>query len=464
MGFNDFDGDGLLDVFLCHFTIGHVGEIHPISHEASRNQILFNRGNGFEATDLPCLPGETHGVLVTDFNDDGRHDFVCYNDWTVSDMYYIGQPDGSFHRLESPEEMVPQTGWDTMSIRSADVDNDLVPELYITQVSGHEDEGAGLDIQIPLAELENHAESEHERQLIRKFEQNLKIFGSENHMLFAHFIPEELRQDWMAYQVVRRAAEDMDRNYAALVPEHRRDVHMFIERIASEHTVLRNEQRPGEIPQNRDLVNLLLKRDASTNRFTDRGKEFGLQNAGWTWNASFADVNNDEFQDLYIATGFFQFHLRDNNVFFLNRGGQRFDQVTDEYGLTDYLSTSAFTHTDFDRDGDMDIISLPVTMANVRFFQNQGPKGNSITIQLRDLRGNRFAIGSRIIVRYGESKHQLREISASGGYLSFEPQEAHFGLGEHTSIREIEIRWPDNTRTALKGDFEANQLYRIHRN
>jgi uncharacterized membrane protein YraQ (UPF0718 family) len=463
LGFADFDETGTLDVFVCNYTIGHVGEIHPISHESSRNQILFNRGRLFEAVDMPSLPGETHGVLVTDFNGDGRNDFVCYNDWTVPDMYYVGDADGSFRRLGPEDGIIPISSEETMSISSADIDNDLIPELYTTQVSGHEDKEAGWDIQIPLRDLVNYAESDHERQLMQRYEQNLKIFDNQNHMLMVRFVPEELRQDWMAYRLVRRTAWDMEGNYRVLAPDHRKDVLMFIDRIASKHTFLKDEDLPGEVPQNREHVNLLLKRSAGSEKFEERGAEFGLQNAGWTWNVNFADVDNDEYQDAYVATGMFQFHLRDNNVFFHNRGGKRFDQVTDEYGLTDYLSTSAFSHVDFDRDGDMDIVSLPVTMASVRLFENQGPKGNSLTVQLRDRLGNSHAIGAKIIIRYGGTKHQLREIVASGGFVSFNPQEAHFGLGEHSEVESIEVQWPGRTTSLLSGPFPANRVYRIHR-
>ncbi|MBG87486.1 MAG: hypothetical protein CMO80_11380 [Verrucomicrobiales bacterium] len=466
MGFADFDENGLLDAFVCHYTIGHVGEIHPISHEVSRNQILFNRGRMFEPVDMPSIPGETHGVLVTDLNDDGRNDFICYNDWTIPDMYYLGKADGSFQRLGESDRVIPETGEETMSICSADIDNDLVPELYVTQVSGHEDEEEGWDIQIPLSELQNHAESDEERELMRRYEQKLKIFSSDNHMMFVRFVPEELRQDWIAYRMVRRVARTMDPNYRVLVPQHRKDVHMFINRIGSPYQPMaevKDSDIPGEIPQNRKNVNIFLKRVGDEFRYEERAADFKLQNAGWTWNVDFADVNNDEFQDVYVATGFFQFHKRDNNVFFMNRGGKRFDQVTEESGLTDYLSTSAFSHVDFDRDGDVDIMSLPVTMASVRLFENQGTKGNSITIQLRDFVMNRFAIGAKIIIRYGDGKNQMREIKASGGFVSFNPLEAHFGLGENEEVKEIEIRWPGRATTKLSGPFPANRVYRVHR-
>lgn len=469
MGFADFDGNGALDMFLGNYTIGHVGRLHPISHESSRNQILFNidpRQGQFHLADMHDTPGETLGILVTDFNRDRLPDFICYNDWSVADMYYVGTNVGgtnvSFARLDEHNPYFGESGYETMSARAADVDNDLDFELYLTQISGHEKVNGKHDIRIPLKDLEKYASTDKERDLIRKFERHLKVFDSQNDMLLLKFVPEELRQDWLAYKVVRRSAEDLDTSYRVLVPEHREGVHMFLNRIESTHKLISDDDQPGEIPQNRDHVNLLMKR-GQDGRFKDHGEAFGLDHAGWTWNATFADLDHDEFQDVYIATSFFQFHNRDNNTFFHNLGGKKFELKTDEFGLTDYAATSAFNYLDMDRDGDVDVLSLPVTIATVRVFQNQGPPGNSITVQLRDRLGNSYGVGAEVIIRYGENGQQIREITTSGGFVSFDPIEAHFGLGKHEAVKSIEVRWRNGVDTKLEGPFPANRCYRIHR-
>ena len=467
MGFADFDGNGTLDMFLGNYTIGHVGRLHPISHESSRNEILFNldpRTGHFETTEMPDLPGETLGVLVTDFNRDRLPDFICYNDWSVPDMYYLGLTNGSFRRLGPEDKLVPESGYETMSARAADVDNDLDPEIYLTQISGYENVNGKHNIRIPLNKLEQHASTDKERELVRKFEQHLKVFDNQNDMLMLHFIPEELRQDWMAYKVVRRSAEEMDTSYRAMVPDHREDVHMFLNRIESPHKLISDDDRPDEIPQNRNHVNLLLQRDEE-GILRDQGEAFGLDHAGWTWNAAFADLDHDEFQDVYIATSFFQFHNRDDNTFFHNLGGKKFELKTKEFGLSDYAATSAFNYLDLERDGDVDVVTLPVTIATARVFENQGPKGNSITVELRDRIGNSFGVGAEIVIHYGEDgqKHQLRGITASGGFVSFDPLEAHFGIGDHKSVKSIEVRWRDGKDSILAGPFPANRCYRIHR-
>jgi uncharacterized membrane protein YraQ (UPF0718 family) len=492
MGFSDFDNNGSLDMFVGNYTVGHVAEMIPISHESSRNQILFNNlKGGFNPVPLPDLPGETLGVMIADLNQDRNDDLVAFNDWAVSDMFYLGTPDGKVRRVHAEDGFIAETCWSTMSMRAADIDNDLVPEIFISQISQPDGINGDKSIRISLQEFENGAKSERERKLIHQYRQNMRIFRSHSHLVWLHFVPEALQQDWIAYRVVRRAAMDLNPGYSnhtdyqtgrpaehrqsiqpnkrpdyrKFTPAHRDDVLMFLDRIESKSSAITDTDMPGEIRQNRENKNLLLKRD-SAGRFASQTNALGLAAAGWTWNANFADLDHDGFQDVYIATGFTLLADRQNNAFFKNQGGKSFELQTDEFGLGDHAATSAYNYLDLDRDGDVDVVTLPVSIANARVFRNQGPPGNSVTVQLRDELGNSFAIGAQIVIHHGsptEPKRQLRHVQASGGFMSFDPLEAHFGLGEHMAIDRIEVRWPDRTTNLLQGPFPANRCYRIQR-
>jgi hypothetical protein len=40
-------------------------------------------------------------------------------------------------------------------------------------------------------------------------------------------------------------------------------------------------------------------------KFLERGEAAGVQMGRWAWGATFFDVNNDGWEDLYVANGFF---------------------------------------------------------------------------------------------------------------------------------------------------------------
>ena len=44
---------------------------------------------------------------------------------------------------------------------------------------------------------------------------------------------------------------------------------------------------------------------------------------------------------------------------------------------------------------------MPV-YGNAQFYVNNGPGNNATAFELRDRKANRFAIGSKVIVRYGD--------------------------------------------------------------
>ena len=88
----------------------------------------------------------------------------------------------------------------------------------------------------------------------------------------------------------------------------------------------------------------------------------------------------------------------------------------------------------------------------------------AIGFELRDQVGNHFALGSWIDIHYGDgTRRQTREIKAGGGFVSFDPPRAHFGLGEHTAVERVAVHWSTGETTELAGPFEAGHRYRITR-
>jgi hypothetical protein len=51
----------------------------------------------------------------------------------------------------------------------------------------------------------------------------------------------------------------------------------------------------------------------------------------------------------------------------------------------------------------------------------------------------------------------VREIRAGSNFVSQDPAEAHFGLGDAASV-DLLVRWPDGV-VSMVSDVDANQLY-----
>ena len=83
-----------------------------------------------------------------------------------------------------------------------------------------------------------------------------------------------------------------------------------------------------------------------------------------------------------------------------------------------------------------------------------------IRIQLRQPNTmNIRAVGARIKVTTKQGK-QLRWILAGSSLSSSAPLEAHFGLGEAEVIQDLEIIWPDETKSTFT-NVDVNQIVTV---
>ena len=112
---------------------------------------------------------------------------------------------------------------------------------------------------------------------------------------------------------------------------------------------------------------------------------------------------------------------------------------------------------DFDMDGDVDLL---ITANNGRavLLENRAPrKGRWTGVRLRQSGLNTRALGAEVVITLDDDQVQRRSMRAGQGYLTGNAPELHFGLGKATSIRSIEVIWPDGVRTQHGGQLDAWQ-------
>ncbi len=457
VAFGDLERDGALDVMLGNWSSG----IAFLSPADSRNVILRSGTDGFQPELLPGRPGETLSTLLTDINHDGHLDLMVGNDFDEPDVFYLNDGKGALRAIRAHEDLFPLSTYYTMSLDSADINNDLDLDIYVGQVSlPATDELDRLSLR-SLADLcDDHVDPQRRARCqatVRLHEATSDLFDPEACL---GIVEDHHRLDCLAVKLFYWAQDRGDVAHCDLLPERWSDVAHLCRYLSPAGSAVRAANDPDELPQDGDR-NVLLVQEAD-GHFTNRAAEMGVDIAGWTWNAKFADLDNDEWQDLYVVNGYYSLNLRESNMFFRNLAGRQFEDATVEAGLTDSLATGAYVYVDFDHDGDLDIVTLPFD-GPVRVFRNRLARGQAIVIELRDGIGNRFGVGSKILIHYSRDRHQIREIKASGGFLSFDPMVAHFGMGEHRRVDRIEIRWSTGEQTELRGPFPVGARYRITR-
>jgi hypothetical protein len=155
-------------------------------------------------------------------------------------------------------------------------------------------------------------------------------------------------------------------------------------------------------------------------------------------NPTLADIDNDGDLDL-LTDGFPAY-------FFRNNGDITFTELS---SLTGTFNEHALG--DFDLDGFLDL-------AGEGFFHTRDNGNHYLRVEAVGVKSNRDGLGARLFATSGELK-QMREIGGSTGFYQHE-RAAHFGLGQHSKVDRLEIRWPSGQVDVLEG-IPVDQKIRV---
>jgi hypothetical protein len=160
------------------------------------------------------------------------------------------------------------------------------------------------------------------------------------------------------------------------------------------------------------------------------------------WACGLADFANRGERDLWAANGhvypkvpqYFQPFL-----VFENHGG-KFSPAFQYPGIPNN-SYRGGAQGDFDNDGKMDVVVLPIS-GQPLLLQNRTVNDNNwVGLRLRGTYSNRDAIGATVVVDTC-GKKQYDTVRSGGSYISANDPRLHFGLGSCAQVDSVSIKWP----------------------
>jgi tetratricopeptide (TPR) repeat protein len=135
--------------------------------------------------------------------------------------------------------------------------------------------------------------------------------------------------------------------------------------------------------------------------FRDVSREMNVRRVTVPMGSNFGDLNNNGFLDYYLGTGEPNYDALMPNRMFLNQRGQGFADVSTAGGFAHLQKGHGVAFADFDEDGDLDVFivvggAYPGDAFPNAVFENPGFGNHWLTISLVGEISNRLGVGARI--------------------------------------------------------------------
>jgi hypothetical protein len=124
------------------------------------------------------------------------------------------------------------------------------------------------------------------------------------------------------------------------------------------------------------------------------------------------------------------------------------------------LGTRSAVALDLDGDGDLDIVTNEFNGYPQVLVSNLAQRHhiNFLKIRLRGTRSNREGLGAEVTVVLPDGRRILKPLDGKSGYLSQSDLPLYFGLANADHADRIEVRWPSGRHQTVPGPINAGRI------
>ncbi|MEO5562838.1 MAG: VCBS repeat-containing protein [Chitinophagaceae bacterium] len=412
--FFDYDHDGDLDMFLLNNSFKAIGSFDLRKNQRdTRDSIgghkFFRNDDGHftniseEAGIYGSVIGFGLGVTVGDVNNDGWQDIYVSNDFFEKDYLYINQHNGTFKEdLESEMMSISNA---SMGADMADINNDGRPDIFVTEMLPEDD--ASIKTKTTFQSWDKY---------------QLDIKYGYYHQFTRNML--QLNNGNSTFSEIGRLAgvSATDWSWGALMTDLNNDGQKDIFVANGIYQDLTNEDYIQYI-SNEQFYNEVVTGKADFKKMIDLIPSHPI-----------------------------------SNYSFSNNGDLTFTNKAKEWGLAEPGFSNGSAYGDLDNDGDLDLVVNNINMPCF-VYQNksvqQFPDNKFLKVTLEGEGKNKFGIGAKVTVHYNNTIAYQEQMPVRG-FESTVDSRLNFGLGRTSKIDSVVVVWNGGKESVLK-NIQPNQ-------
>ena len=187
------------------------------------------------------------------------------------------------------------------------------------------------------------------------------------------------------------------------------------------------------------------------------------------WGLELADLDHDTRLDVIVPFGPTEggvatdgLNAAQPDAVFLQRADGGFEDVAPAWGLDDTGAGRGLVVADVDGDGWLDLLTRDYRGGPARLWRARCGAAAWLTVRLEGAAPAGHAHGARVRVRTGDRWLSRWLSPGSTGLASQGPASLHFGLGDADAVDALEVRWPDG-QTSRFGPVPTRRAVRVVR-
>ena len=481
----DYNNDGYMDIYMLNGTyLEDISIDDGIMYENSSNILYRNNGDG-TFTDVTLTAGvdDRHwsmAAAVFDVNNDGYQDIYLLN--YGPNVFYMNNGDGTFSDstrelgLGGPEKLNGFEKWSVGAVfwdYNDDGLGDIMVGNFLAFDPSYVSETTPGMMPHP-SEYKGQASLLYEQQTDGTFREVTEQAGL--------YFPDSKCMGLTVFDFDQDGDRDLFQgNDHQLNFLFRNDGNRIFTEIGVGAGVAANDQglptgsmhgSVGDIDGD-GLVDLLVtdlrygalyrnRGDGSFEDITQKSNVARYFNGKGQWGANLFDHDNDGDLDIFTTNGTAEELIRQLPLLLDNQGNGKFQDVGPQrnpFFLTKRSGRASAT-IDFDNDGDLDLLISHLDFGSPVFLRNnEGNKNHWIGLMLEGKDGAASSLSVEVTVYYGNMKRTYINQPANT-YLTYNDPRMHIGLGQHSFIDKLEIKWFGSDVEVIE-NIKADRYLRI---